>query len=374
MHRLGQIVPRIVGYKLFREFNFPRLMPVSITVSTTNQCNSRCKTCNIWKVYSDNPQLRDKELTIKEYESIFENIGNSVAWFTISGGEPYLRPDLVDICKYLYEYCTPKILIIPTNGLLVHFVKSKTSRILNLCKKTSVIVNLSLDGVGSVHDEIRGVPKNFEKAMDTYRHLLMLKEEYDNLEIGVHSVVSKFNIDRLLDVYDYVKGKLDPDSYICEIAENRSELFNVKDDIAPDVSSYESTIKKLRQKIKKDYLKKSGFPRLIQAFRLEYYNLAIEELKQKKQVIPCYAGFASCQISAYGDLWPCCILAYDASFGNLREVDYNFKGVWLSERAERFRKMIKTGHCYCPMANVHYTNMLCNMKTMLKIAHNGIFQ
>lgn len=374
MYRWIQLVPKVLEYKLFRSVNVPKLMPISMTISVTNQCNSKCKTCNIWKLYGDDQRLRDKELSLQEIENIFENIKGSVIWFTISGGEPYLRSDLIGICKLIQEYSSPKILIIPTNGLLPHSIHSKTKEILEFSQKTSVIVNLSLDGVGNIHDDIRGVPKNFEKAMETYRHLRMLKKEYSNLEIGVHSVVSKFNLNRLLDVYDYVKDKLNPDSYICEIAENRSELFNTKDDIIPDVPSYESTIEELRQRVKKDYLDKSGIPSLIQAFRLEYYNLAVEELKQKRQVIPCYAGFASCQISAYGDVWPCCVLAYDASFGNLREVDYDFKTVWLSERATKVRKMIKAGYCYCPMANVHYTNMLCSMKTMLKVAYNATLQ
>lgn len=348
------------------------MLPLSMTVSVTNQCNSKCKTCNVWKLYGNDPQLKNGELKLQEFENIFENIGNSVIWFNLSGGEPYLRPDLVQICKSMYESCNPKILIIPTNGLLPHLIVSKTKEILNTFQEASVIVNLSLDEIGNLHDEIRGVPKNFEKTMSTYQSLRELRKEFENLEIGVHSVVSKFNVNRLLDIYDYVEKELEPDSYICEIAEHRSELFNVKDNITPDVASYENVILRLCQKIKEDYLNKSGVPKLIQAFRLEYYNLVIKELKQKRQVLPCYAGFASCQISPYGDVWPCCILAYEASMGNLRENDYKFKKLWRSKKASEVRKKIKAGFCYCPMANVHYTNMLCHIPTMLKVAYRTI--
>jgi len=343
-----------------------------MTVSVTNSCNSRCKTCNIWKLYADNPQLKERELKLQEFENIFESLGHSVVWFTLSGGEPFLRPDLVNICKSLYEYCEPKILSIPTNGLLSNLIVDKTKEIVDVFQGASVMVNVSLDGLGNFHDEIRGIPKNFEKAVLTYKQLRDLSSEFGNLDVGVHSVVSKYNVDRLLDVYNYVKAELDPDSYICEIAEQRSELFNLKEDIAPDISSYENTIRKLREELKEDYFNERGVPRLIQAFRLEYYNLVVEELKQRKQVIPCYAGFASCQISSYGDVWPCCILAYEASMGNLRDVDFNFKKIWRSPRAEEVRKGIKAGLCYCPMANVHYTNMLLHVPTMLKVVNHTL--
>lgn len=367
-----QLVPRVLEYRLFRATGVPKLNPMSLTLSVTNQCNSRCKTCNIWKLYKNNAQLRSTELNLKEFEMIFEDLGKSLVWITISGGEPYLRQDLASICKVIYEYCRPKILVIPTNGLLSNLIGHKTKEILDTCPDTNVIVNLSLDGVRSLHDEIRGVRNNFLMAMETYKNLRGLREEYDNLELGIHSVVSRFNVDELPSLYEYVKNKLNPDSYICEFAEHRSELFNKDEDIAPGILSYQEFIGNLRDQIRVDYLPKNGIARIIQAFRLEYYNLALRELTQQRQIIPCYAGFTTCQISAYGDVWPCCILAYDANMGNLREHEYKFKRVWLSQEADRIRKMVKAGFCHCPMANMHYLNMLCDVKTMLKVSYNAV--
>ena len=70
-----QLLPRIVGYKFFRTFDWPKIMPFMLTVSVTNQCNSKCKTCNIWKIYNDNPLLLEDELSLNEYDLIFKNIG-----------------------------------------------------------------------------------------------------------------------------------------------------------------------------------------------------------------------------------------------------------------------------------------------------------
>ncbi|MDI6905797.1 MAG: radical SAM protein, partial [Candidatus Bathyarchaeia archaeon] len=185
---------KVLGYKLFRTIHIPKMLPLSVTVSVTNVCNSRCQTCYIWSLYREKPWLKDKELKTDEFEKIFMNIGRNAVWITISGGEPYLRHDLVRICEAAYEHCHPQILIIPTNCLLPSEIKYKTRKILEIYRNSAVIVNLSLDGIGKKHDVIRGVPGNFEKVISTYNELRELKKELPNLTLGVHSVASRFNI------------------------------------------------------------------------------------------------------------------------------------------------------------------------------------
>lgn len=368
MMRLGS---KAVGYKLFRATGAVKMLPISLTVSVTNVCNSRCRTCYIWSLYKEKPFLKKDELKTWEFGKIFESLGRALIWITISGGEPFTRPDLVEICQAAYDHCRPKILIIPTNCLLPEVIESKTKKVLDIYRDSQVILNLSFDGVGRAHDLIRGVPGNFKKVIETLGKLKELKKEFPNFEIGMHSVASRFNIRDLLTLYDYVK-QLHPDNYICEIAEHRNELFNTDKSIEPDLAEYKKFIEELRKRTKNDYLGKGGVVKLIQAFRLKYYQLVIQELEEKRQVIPCYAGFTSAQISAYGDVWPCCILAYDASMGNLRDVGYDFKKIWFSKRAEEVRKRIKSSKCYCPMANVHYTNALCNFRTLLNVLWNSL--
>jgi MoaA/NifB/PqqE/SkfB family radical SAM enzyme len=373
MNNWLQLTPKIVGYRFFKAFNWPKIMPFMLTVSVTNQCNSRCRTCNIWKIYNESPERITEELTLHEYDLIFKNIGDSIIWYNISGGEPYLRKDLSHICKIMYENSNPKFMTIPTNGLLPKIIKEKTKEILDFCEGVKLVVNISIDEVNSKHDEIRGVEGNFKKVVETFRSLKELKQEYNNLDLGIHSVVSKFNVNRLTGVYELITKKLCPDSYICSPAQNRSELLNENEDIAPSIKAYEKWIDIIQIKAKQDYLDKKGIPKLIQAVRLKYYDLAIEELKQKKQIIPCYAGFASCQITPYGDVWPCCTLAYEAIMGNLRDFNYNFKKLWRLNQSSEIRTRIKEGLCNCPMANIHYTNILCNTNMMIKLLSGIIF-
>jgi molybdenum cofactor biosynthesis enzyme MoaA len=105
------ILPKIPAYQSFRRFGFPRMLPLNLTVSVTYKCNSRCRTCHIY-------DRRVPEFTLEEFRRTFQSLGRALYWLTISGGEPFLRKDIVEICRSAYENCRPKIINIPTNGFL----------------------------------------------------------------------------------------------------------------------------------------------------------------------------------------------------------------------------------------------------------------
>lgn len=331
------------------------MLPFNITLSVTSRCNSRCATCNIWKA-------ENQGLGLDELEKVFHSLGRAPYWFTMSGGEPFLRSDIVEICEAAYAICRPGIINIPTNGLLSRSIPDKVREIAERCPATQIVVNLSLDGIGAEHDTIRGVPGNFDRVMETYHGLSELGG-LSNFTLGVHSVVSKYNVDRIGNLADFVET-LNPDSYIAEIAEERVELGTIGGDITPNVDDFEKAADRLIAYLEKG--KNSGMGRVTQAFRKRYYRMVGEVFTGRKQVIPCYAGFASAQIAAGGDVWACCIRA--ESMGNLRDYHYNFHRIWASEAAQRIRREIVGGGCYCPLANASYTNMLCHPPTLLKVS------
>ncbi len=350
------MIHKIPAYWLMRRFGSPKTTPINLTVSITYRCNSRCLTCNIWNKKGD-------ELTAEEFSKIFKSIGK-VYWTTLSGGEPFLRDDITPICKHLYDNCKPKIINIPTNGILEN-IPERVSEIAAYCSGSKIIVNLSLDGVGSKHDEIRGVSGNFNKTINTFRRLMMLKKKHENLTVGFHTVLSKYNAGSVPELFNYIKT-LEPDSYILEIAEERQELGTIGSGITPSIEEYSKATDLLNQQTKNTRF--SGVSKITQAFRREYYQLAKKTLENKKQTIPCYAGFASGQIAPNGDVWFCCVKALPV--GNLRENNYDFRKIWFSEKADELRKPIKNKECFCPLANAAYTNMLANPTTMIKVSSN----
>jgi len=69
---------------------------------------------------------------------------------------------------------------------------------------------------------------------------------------------------------------------------------------------------------------------------------------------------------ADGDVWSCCVLS--RSFGNLRDVEFDFQKVWFSEAAEEFRTWMRERRCACPLANAAYTNMLAEPAAASRMA------
>jgi MoaA/NifB/PqqE/SkfB family radical SAM enzyme len=321
------------------------------------RCNSRCKTCNVWQRPND-------DFTLEEYDKTFASIGRDAYWFTFSGGEPTLRKDLPEMVGLAYRHCRPGIINIPTNGIQDKIIPGRVEQVLQAAPTSEVIINLSLDGIGEKHDMVRGVKGNFERAMRTYAGLKVLKDRYKNFTLGVHTVISNFNVNEFERIYGFVRDELKPDSFISEIAEERVELDTVGMGITPPIQKYQPVIERLQEGIRKAEF--GGVSRVTQAFRDRYYDIVKRTLVEKRQVIPCLAGVASAQIAPNGDVWTCCIRA--ESVGNLREYNYDFKDAWNTARANELRKSIKAGECHCPLANASYTNMLCHMPTLAGVA------
>lgn len=344
-------------------------MPVNLTFSVTNLCQSRCRTCSIWQLYRKNPEKFKGELKTHEIETIFRKMGH-VYVFNVSGGEPFLKKDFVQIIRLAADHLTPGIIHIPTNAIAGKKIVDGVRQILEHLKKhhpdTQLTIKPSLDHVGEKHDEIRGVPGNFEKVMALFEELKSMKSLYPNLHAELGTVISVWNVDDIEEIAAFATG-LGTDSYRNEIAEQRSEMFNQEYPITPDFSQYENAISFFVKNIRKNMEHKSQLQRITNAFRLVYYELAIRIVKENRQVIPCYAGISNVHMTPYGDIWACCTLGYDKPMGNLKDFDYDFKKLWKSPEADRVRQSIRKGECACPLANQTYSNILLHWPSLFRV-------
>lgn len=355
MAGVTSVLLKLPLYWSFYRFGWPRLYPFSVVVSVSYRCNSKCRTCDIWRKPND-------DMTLAEWEEVFRRLGRAPVYITFTGGEPFLRKDLDDLVIAAYEHCRPAIITIPTNGLLAERIPPRVRRICEACPGAQVGINLSLDGVGEEHDDIRGVPGNWEQAMKTWAALKALQRDLPNLVLTVHTVISRFNVHRFREIYEGLRP-LQPDSYITEVAEERVELDTVGWGITPSPEAYAPVAAFLSEEAKKAPAK--GVARFTQAFRAQYYQLASRVLQQRRQVIDCYAGWASAHIAPNGDVWSCCIRA--EGMGNLRETGYDLAPIWFGPLASKLRRSIKNKECACPMANASYANMLLHPPTLARV-------
>jgi MoaA/NifB/PqqE/SkfB family radical SAM enzyme len=137
-------------------------------------------------------QVIEKELTFSEIKRIIDEISGFKPFepsFTITGGEPFLRNDILEIMKYIelkglrYSFIT--------NGSLI--TKKIADKIVEL---NPVGITFSIDGPEEIHDEIRGVNGTFKKAI---RALTMIRSQ-KNIPITINCVISAINLPYLEDM------------------------------------------------------------------------------------------------------------------------------------------------------------------------------
>ncbi len=360
--------PSLARYRMHKWFGYKKFNPITLTYSVTAACQSRCKTCQIGQMFCNDPTRPQKDLKLDEIEKIFKTM-KPVYFFNLSGGEPFMRKDLPEIVELACRYLKPRVVHTPTNAILSDRIIEYTEKIIQIVRAydptVPFTVKPSIDGVGELHDEIRGVKGNFNKLLKTIEGLKKLEEKYDNFHLELGTVISNFNIDHLDEIEDFVHS-LGVESYRNEVAECRTEFFNLDDPITPPADVYQRLIKDFARKVEENIGKKKTLAKTTEALRVVYYDIAGKILERHTQVIPCYAGVSNVHINYDGGVWPCCVLGYDQEMGNLRDFGYNFQTLWHSKKAGEVRKYIQSKSCACPLANQGYSNILMHFLSLFK--------
>ncbi len=141
---------------------FP-LKPRAISMMANDICNSRCQMCLIWE------RKKDHEITPAELEQILaEPLFSKVGNIGVTGGEPTLRKDLPELFDVIARR-QPKIgsASMITNAIRGKEVEQQVFECSKVCRDHGVgfSVMVSLDGLGEVHDTVRGRPGNFATAV-----------------------------------------------------------------------------------------------------------------------------------------------------------------------------------------------------------------
>lgn len=351
------LLARLAGYRAEHATGRRPQLPVNLTVSVTYSCPSRCATCDIW-------QKKVDDLSVDEYGRLFPTLRKVPVWVTLSGGDQFVRADLDEIVRLVRTQIEPSIVNIPMNGVITERIFQLLPKIAHHTVGSQLVLNLSVDEIGKAHDEIRGADRNFEKLLLVAELIHDLKKTYSHVVLGVHTVISKLNVERIPEIEREARAIFRPDSYIAEVAENRVELKTMHKDITPDPADFRRAVAHLSNTIRAN---RSGHPvaRLVESLRLEYYDLAAQILEEKRQVIDCYAGWASAHLAPDGHVWGCCVRA--ESMGNVRDHAYDFGAVWLGAQADAFRKSVRAHACACPLANASYTNLLLDPRSLVRV-------
>jgi len=161
----------------------------------TRTCNLKCRHC-----YSSSDEKKySGELTTSEAKQMIDNLGQfKVPVLLISGGEPFIREDLMELIQYSQKYDIRST--ISTNGTLIDREMAK-----DLKKNNVGYVGISIDGIREKHDHFRGCQGSFDKAIKGIRNCLEVGQK-----VGLRFTLSKDTVGQLEDVFRLIEEEKIP--------------------------------------------------------------------------------------------------------------------------------------------------------------------
>ncbi|MCR1954637.1 radical SAM protein [Clostridioides mangenotii] len=180
------------------------------SVEMTHRCNLKCVHCCI---DADGVVSDKKDLSTEEMKNVFDKI---VKWnpgrIMLSGGEPMLRKDFIELLKYLKLNYDGKI-IVSTNGTLIN---EKNVKVLSECASQ---IDISLDGVDEESCSLVRGPGVFDKVINNVKLLkntgfekitlsMAISDRNEHLESGFNKLNESLGTSPLVRIFSPVgRGK-----------------------------------------------------------------------------------------------------------------------------------------------------------------------
>jgi MoaA/NifB/PqqE/SkfB family radical SAM enzyme len=260
--------------------------------------------CNIWQLSAD----PSREIGAAELEKL-----PGVSSANVTGGEPFLRDDLVDILSVLRRKA--RRVVVSTNGHL-------TDRIVKVARAQPWIgVRVSVEGLPSVNDELRGIKGGFESAICTLTELWRIGLR----DIGFGITLSDRNAESLLPLY-HLANMMGLE--FATAAVHNSFYFHKFDNSIHRQAAVRHALDSLIEELLRSRRPKDWFR--------AYFNWGlIQYIEGRPRILPCTMGEDACFVSPYGDILPCNGMAEPISFGNLCR--QSWEEIWDGAHAKAVR-------------------------------------
>ena len=181
-------------------------LPHFVVYEPTLLCNLHCSFCYVADILNPD-DWRSKELSLDELDRIFGAGG--VKSFNITGGEPFVRKNLLEIFDLLKSKGM-RCDYITTNGTVIK--EDRAEALADLTKAGFLKhISVSIDGPPEFHDDVRGQRGAFQKAAD---NIQLLRRVYATrgiaAPVSINTTLTSGNLHLLERVVDEAE-KLDVD-------------------------------------------------------------------------------------------------------------------------------------------------------------------
>jgi MoaA/NifB/PqqE/SkfB family radical SAM enzyme len=344
--------------------------PVYLIHHITDRCNAKCRHCFI--IHDGSYAVPDgvsggDVLTLDEIERLTRTLGPNLYTVQLTGGEPFLRADLLGIVRNYYRNSCVRYVQICTNGRFTDRIVPLAEAVVSEDPTRLFGFSISVDDIGERHDENRGVKGLFDSVVETVREIQQLQRVFPRLQLSVNVTVSKYNEDRLLDIYEYLTGDLRVGNIVTTLIRGNPSDRGA---CGVDISKYERFVEHCADGWWRG--KHQGFKGFLEARLVNAQNVVTHRNNVRLVREPtgpgnvCYAGDLSCVIYADGAVGFCEEVPF--GIGNLRDWDLDFTRMWRSEVAERVRARRDATPCRCTHECFAIPNVLFNPRKWPEIA------
>ncbi len=155
--------------------------PFDVLLQVTNRCNMKCSFCDFWP-HGAPP---GEELSLEEIRRLARELSAlGTCLVSIEGGEPFVRPDLVDIVR---AFARDHLTVLYTNGW---YVTADSAR--GLFDAGLTQVGVSIDYPDARHDAKRGLPGASQRAWEAV-DLLRSAAPHGGRQVHVMTVLTHDN-------------------------------------------------------------------------------------------------------------------------------------------------------------------------------------
>ena len=329
MPSLAQRIRRHVRLSRQAAAKSDRFTPPFLIVFINSICNLTCEHCFYWESLN-----KKDDLTFEEFDKLTRELGQ-IENLSLSGGEPFLRPEFAEIIDLFLTRNGVKQVYVPTNGYFTEKTEKALRKVLESKTLQLFACELSLDGMPEYHNRFRGNPKSFEKAMETYDMLARLQAEDPRLRIHSISTATHENLEELRQLTSYLYQrcpKMDHHNLAIIRGDRKNPSLG-----GPQLEAYDALYRHLRATwADREHGRFGGIVDPILNWTKR------KTIDRQTQVVPCKAGRLSGVVYANGDVSFC---ETHEPLGNLRK--QSFFEIWDSPKARQLREDVAAKKCFC---------------------------
>lgn len=300
--------------------------PQALSLELTRACVCRCVMCNIWKTRLPLPELTLNEWTHLLSDPVLEDLRE----LDLTGGEPFLRHDLVMLIKAVCELKRGPLqklrsVAVTTNGVLTQRVVADVGEMLTPMAEAGLelVVVCAVDAAGELHDRIRRCFGAWNCVEKTLAGLMELRRDHPNLVLGIKTTVLPENVSELGAISRYARER---------------NLFTIISPAIVTQGRYVNT--ELAQRLTLDTPAQEQAAAFYEGsdFRWNYHARAlVHYLRGGSMIKPCTCGFNYLFVRADGTVFFCPLFDEPrGAVGNIREV--SLAALLSSKRARAARR------------------------------------